>query len=84
MWEPVEQPGDGKGEILYRATLYDYDSESNKIREKRGLDKVGARQTPKRTHEIRFGYDVLNRLVSVEDSHGARAEYRFRKGSERY
>ena len=77
MWEPVEQQGDGKGELLYRATLYEYDSESNKIREKRGLDKVGARQTPKRTHEIRFGYDALNRLVSVEDSHGARAEYRY-------
>ena len=77
MWEPVEQPEGGRGEILYRATLYEYDSESNKIREKRGLDKVGARQTPKRTHEIRFGYDALNRLVSVEDSHGARAEYRY-------
>ena len=77
MWEPVEQPEGGRGEILYRATLYEYDSESNKIREKSGLDKVGARQTPKRTHEIRFGYDALNRLVSVEDSHGARAEYRY-------
>lgn len=77
MWEPVEHSEDGKGEILYRATLYEYDSESNKVREKRGLDKVGVRQIPKRIHEIRFGYDTLNRLISVEDSHGAKAEYRY-------
>ena len=77
MWEPVEQLDDDRGVVLYRATLYDYDSESNKIRERRGLDKVGAHQIPQRTHEIRFGYDALNRLVSVEDLHGAKAAYRY-------
>ncbi len=75
MWEPVEM-SDG-GEVLYRVTLYEYDSESNKIREKRGLDKVRAGQIPVRTHELRFTYDARNRLTMVEDPSGARAEYRY-------
>ncbi len=75
MWEPVEM-SDG-GEVLYRVTLYEYDSESNKIREKRGLDKVRAGQNPLRTHELRFTYDARNRLTMVEDPQGSRAEYRY-------
>ncbi len=77
MWEPVEQAEGENGDVLYRVTLYEYDSESNKVCERRGLDKVGAYQRPEHVHEIRFGYDALNRLVLVEDSHGAKAEYQY-------
>ncbi len=77
MWEPVEHAEGENGEVLYRVTLYEYDSESNKVCERRGLDKVSAYQKPEHTHEIRFGYDALNRLILVEDSHGAKAEYRY-------
>lgn len=36
MWEPVEASGEDGETILYRVTLYEYDSESNRIKERRG------------------------------------------------
>ena len=43
-WQPAEQTG---GETWYSVTVYEYDSECNKILEKRGLEKVrqGERKT---------------------------------------
>lgn len=73
-WEPVEVLN---GEVLCRLTLYDYDTESNKIRERRGIDKVKAREYPKRFHEMKFEYDELNRLACVKDQHGAKVVYRY-------
>ncbi|MDE6622461.1 MAG: sugar-binding protein, partial [Lachnospiraceae bacterium] len=77
MWEPVEASGENGETVLYRATLYEYDAESNKIKERRGTEKVGAGEIPRHTHELRFTYDALNRLTAVEDQHGAKTMYRY-------
>lgn len=77
MWEPVETSAEDRETILYRATLYEYDAESNKIRERRGREKVRAGEIPGYMHEIRFAYDALNRLACVEDMHGAKAVYQY-------
>lgn len=73
-WTPVEETGEG---ILYSVTLYEYDTESNKIRERRGLDKVFRGQEPKRCHELFFTYDSRNRLTTVKDRYGAKAAFRY-------
>ena len=77
MWEPVEVSGEDGETVLYRATLYEYDAEANKIKELRGTDKVRAGAIPQHTHELCFTYDALNRLTAVEDRHGAKAVYRY-------
>ena len=73
-WVPVEE---AEGEILYRITLFEYDTESNKIKESRGLDKVFRGGYSLRYHELSFTYDGLNRLTSVKDAYGAKASYRY-------
>ena len=77
MWEPVETSAEDRETILYRATLYEYDAESNKIRERRGRELVRAREILGYMHEIWFAYDSLNRLTCVEDMHGAKAVYQY-------
>ena len=77
MWEPVETSAADRETILYRATLYEYDAESNKIRERRGRELVRAGEIPGYMHEIWFAYDSLNRLTCVEDMHGAKAVYQY-------
>lgn len=73
-WEPVEKAVD---EVLYRITLYEYDTESNKIRERKGLDKVKAGEYARRYRELLFTYDELNRMTCVKDRHGAKAIYQY-------
>ena len=83
MWEPVETSAEDSETILYRATLYEYDAESNKIRERRGRSLVRAGEIPGYMHEIRFAYDSLNRLTCVEDMHGAKAMYQYNSMSQK-
>ncbi len=67
MWEPVEASGENVDTVLYRATLYEYDTESNKIKEWRRIDKVGAGEISRYIHELLFTHGALNRLAAVED-----------------
>lgn len=73
-WQPAEQTG---GETWYSVTVYEYDSECNKILEKRGLEKVRQGEYAENCHELAFAYDGLNRLVSVSDRTGAKAAYTY-------
>ncbi len=54
-----------------------YDTEGNKILERRGLDKVRLWEKPSRFLELQFSYDALNRLILVSDGCGARAAYHY-------
>ncbi len=84
-WKPLETDG---RESWYSVTVYEYDSEANKILEKRGLDKVRAGEYARHYHELMFTYDALNRLTSVNDQGGAKAIYSYdclnHKTSERF
>ena len=84
-WKPLETDG---RENWYSVTVYEYDSEANKILEKRGLDKVRAGEYARHYHELMFTYDALNRLTSVNDQGGAKAIYSYdclnHKTSERF
>lgn len=74
VWKPIEEQN---FKILYQVTLYEYDKNSNKIKEKRGLDKVKKGEYPKRYHELSFVYDALQRLITVLDRYGAKTVYRY-------
>lgn len=74
-WSPLEE--DEKGEIRYRTEQFIYDTEGNKILERRGLDKVKLWEVPSRFLELQFSYDALNRLILVSDGCGARAAYHY-------
>ncbi len=73
-WKPVEETEAG---ILDCVTVYEYDTESNKILEKRGLDKVKEGEYPQHFHELSFSYDALNRLTQVKDTQGAEITYTY-------
>ncbi len=66
-----------EGEILYRVIVYEYDTESNKILEKRGFKIVKAGEYPQRFHTLSFSYDALNRLTQVKDTQGAEITYTY-------
>ena len=74
-WSPLEE--DEQGEIWYRMVQFVYDTEGNKILERRGLDKVRLWEKPSRFLELQFSYDALNRLILVSDGCGARAAYHY-------
>uniref|UniRef100_UPI001FAA2CB9 DUF6531 domain-containing protein n=1 Tax=Anaerophilus nitritogenes TaxID=2498136 RepID=UPI001FAA2CB9 len=71
--EPVDQVGE---EAKYKITVYEYDKNGNKIKEKYGKESVGQKDYPQYYHEIFFTYDKNNRLIRVKDKYGAKVEYR--------
>lgn len=73
-WKPIESTEE---EVWYSVNLFEYDTESNLIREKRGRDKVHYGDYPLRYHELYFTYDKLNRLTGVKDRHGAKTVYQY-------
>ncbi len=74
-WSPLEE--NEEGEVLYRIVQYVYDTEGNKILERRGLDKVRLWEISSCFLELQFSYDALNRLILVSDGSGARAAYHY-------
>ncbi len=73
-WKPIEKQ---KDDIWYGMTVYEYDTEGNKIAEKRGLDKVKRGEYAKRFHELSFSYDGLHRLTKIKDALGGEICYTY-------
>ncbi|WP_099190500.1 RHS repeat-associated core domain-containing protein [Tepidibacter mesophilus] len=72
--EPVDKIDE---EVKYKITVYEYDKNSNKIKEKHGKDPVNQKDYPLYYHEIHFTYDKNNRLTGVNDKYGAKLEYKY-------
>lgn len=74
-WMPVRK--DENGCVLWNVTLYEYDIVGNRILERRSGDEVKEGEYPKHYLDIRMSYDKQNRLIKIEDSLGAVAEYTY-------
>jgi RHS repeat-associated protein len=68
---------DEEGSVLWNVTLYEYDVVGNRVLERRSGDEVKEGEIPQHFVDIRMSYDKQNRLIKVEDSLGAAAEYTY-------
>lgn len=68
---------DENGNTLWNVTMYEYDLANNRILERRSGDEVKEGELPQHFLDVRMSYDKQNRLVMVEDSLGAAAEFTY-------
>lgn len=71
---PLESTAEG---MLYKLTVYDYDTVGNCVKEKRYLDYQTTDSARGRVNIIQYSYDHANRLVRMNDSLGACMEYAY-------
>ncbi len=72
--EPIKKEEE---KIQYKLTLYEYDTEGNKIAERYAKDYVGEKNYPVSYHSLTFYYDKNHRLIQVKDDYGAEIDYRY-------